>query len=59
MNFLAKRRMKKTVHLVRHLVRHALNMREDVAPAADVAAALAAVADGSSLSVVPSSGTTP
>ena len=39
MNFLAKRRMKKTVHLVRHLVRHALNMREDIASPAHVAAA--------------------
>jgi signal peptidase I len=42
MNFFAKRQLKKTVHLARHLVRHALNMREDVAPAADLAAARAA-----------------
>jgi signal peptidase I len=44
MNFFAKRQLKKTVHLARHLVRHALNMRADVAPAADVEAAR--VADG-------------
>ena len=42
MNFFAKRRLKKTVHLARHLVRHALNMREDVGPAAAVAAARSA-----------------
>lgn len=42
MNFFAKRRLKKTVHLARHMVRHALNMREDVAPAGDLAAARAA-----------------
>ena len=45
MNFLAKRRLKKTVHVVRHLVRHALNMREDVAPAGLVASARAADAE--------------
>ena len=39
MNFFQKRSLKKTVHLARHLVRHALNMREDVAPAPAVAAA--------------------
>ena len=39
MNFLEKRRLKKLVHGVRHLVRHAQRMREDVAPAADLAAA--------------------
>ena len=39
MNFFRKRNLKKTVHLARHLVRHALNMREDVAPAPAVAAA--------------------
>lgn len=42
MNFFEKRRLKKLVHLVRHLVRHALNMREDAAPAGTVAAARAA-----------------
>ena len=42
MNFFAKRRLKKTVHLARHLVRHALNMREDAGPAREVAAARAA-----------------
>ena len=44
MNFFAKRRLKKTVHLARHLVRHARHLREDIAPAADVAAARAAEA---------------
>ena len=39
MNFFRKRNLKKTVHLARHLVRPALNMREDVAPAPAVAAA--------------------
>ena len=39
MNYFRKRNLKKTVHLARHLVRHALNMREDVAPAPAVAAA--------------------
>ena len=39
MNFFEKRNLKKAVHAARHLVRHALNMREDVAPAAHVAAA--------------------
>ena len=38
MNLFEKRRLKKTVHLARHLVRHALHMREDVGPAADIAA---------------------
>ena len=42
MNFFEKRRLKKTVHLARHLVRHALNMREDAGPAREVAAARAA-----------------
>lgn len=42
MNFFEKRRLKKTAHLARHLVRHALNMREDVAPAAELATARAA-----------------
>ena len=42
MNYFEKRRWKKTVHLARHLVRHALNMREDVGPARDVASARAA-----------------
>ncbi|HRT06664.1 MAG TPA: signal peptidase I [Kiritimatiellia bacterium] len=44
MNFFARRRLKKTVHGVRHLVRHAQRMREDVAPPADLAAARAAEA---------------
>lgn len=44
MNVFAKRRLKKTVQLAHHLVRHALNMREDVAPAREVAAARAAEA---------------
>lgn len=39
MNFFEKRRLKKTVHLAGHLVRHALRMRGDVAPAGDLAAA--------------------
>lgn len=39
MNFFEKRRVKKLVHVADHLVRHALNMREDVAPAADLATA--------------------
>ena len=39
MNFFQKRSLKKTVHLAGHLVRNALNMREDVAPASAVAAA--------------------
>lgn len=39
MNFFEKRRLKKNVHLAGHLVRHALRMREDVAPAGDVSAA--------------------
>ncbi len=42
MNYFEKRRLKKTVHGVRHLVRHAQRMREDVAPAAELAAAQAA-----------------
>jgi signal peptidase I len=42
MNFLEKRRLKKVVHLAGHLVRHARHMREDVAPAEDLAAARAA-----------------
>ncbi len=44
MNFIEKRRLKKLVHGVRHLVRHAQRMREDVAPPADLAAAQAAEA---------------
>ena len=39
MNFFAKRQLKKTVQLAHHLVRHALNMREDIASAEHVAAA--------------------
>ena len=39
MNFFAKRRLKKEAQAARHLVRHALHMREDVAAAAHVAAA--------------------
>ncbi len=39
MNFLERRRLKKMVHLAGHLVRHARHMREDVARAADLAAA--------------------
>jgi signal peptidase I len=39
MNFFEQRRLKKTVHLARHLVRHALNMRGDVASAGDIEAA--------------------
>lgn len=42
MNFFEKRRVKKLVHLTSHMVRHALNMREDIAPAADLATARAA-----------------
>lgn len=42
MNYFEKRRLKKTVHGVRHLVRHAQRMREDVAPAGELAAAQAA-----------------
>lgn len=42
MNFLEKRNLKKMVHLAGHLVRHARRMREDVAPADDLAAARAA-----------------
>ncbi len=49
MNFFEKRKMKKMAHLARHLVRHALHMREDVASAADIADAQTA---GQSLSVV-------
>ena len=44
MNFFARRQLKKTVQGVRHLVRHAQRMREDVAPAADLAAARTAEA---------------
>jgi signal peptidase I len=44
MNFFAKRQLKKTVHLARHLVRHALHMRADVAPAREIEAARAAEA---------------
>ncbi len=44
MNYFAKRRLKKTVHLAQHVVRHARRMRADVAPPADVAAAVAAEA---------------
>jgi len=39
MNLFEKRKMKKMVHLARHLVRHALHMREDIAPAPDIQAA--------------------
>ena len=42
MNFLERRRLKKTVHGVLHMVRHAVNMRGDAAAADDVAAARAA-----------------
>ncbi len=42
MDYFARRRLKKMAHLAGHLVRHALNMREDVAAAGDVAAARAA-----------------
>ncbi len=42
MDFFEKRRLRKTAQLAGHLVRHALRMREDVAPAADIAAARAA-----------------
>ncbi len=42
MTFFEKRRLKKTVHLAGHLVRHALNMREDVASADAVDPARAA-----------------
>jgi signal peptidase I len=42
MDFFEKRRLKKTVHGVRHLVRHALRTREDVAAPAVLAAAQAA-----------------
>ena len=45
MNFLARRRLKKTVHVVRHLVRHALNMREDIASPGLVASARTADAE--------------
>ena len=39
MNYFEKRRLKKTVHLALHLVRHARRMREDIAPAGELAAA--------------------
>lgn len=42
MNFFEKRRVKKGVQAAGHMVRHALHMREDVAPEADLAAAHAA-----------------
>lgn len=42
MNFFEKRTLKKAVHGAGHLVRHALNMREDVASAPAVASARAA-----------------
>ncbi len=42
MNFLARRRLKKNVQQAQHVVRHALNMREDIAPAEHIAAARAA-----------------
>lgn len=45
MNFLARRKLKKTVHLVRQVLRHALRMRADIAPAEDVAAVYAAEAE--------------
>ncbi len=44
MNYFEKRRLKKTVHLALHMVRHARRMREDLAPAGDVAAARGAEA---------------
>ena len=44
MNFFERRRLKKTVHLAQHLVRHALRMREDVAASAELGAARAAEA---------------
>ena len=45
MNFLARRKLKKTVHLVRQVLRHALRMRVDIAPAEDVAAVYTAEAE--------------
>lgn len=39
MNYFEQRRRKKWVHLAGHLVRHAVRMRGDVAPAGDLAAA--------------------
>ena len=42
MNYFARRKLKKTVQIARHLVRHALNMREDIGPAGAVIAARAA-----------------
>jgi signal peptidase I len=42
MNFFERRRLKKTVHLAGHLVRHAQRMRADTAAAGDLAAAQAA-----------------
>ena len=42
MNFFQRRNLKKTVHLTRHMVRHALNMREDVGDKAALAATRAA-----------------
>lgn len=43
MNLLQKRKLKKHVHLARHLLNHALNMREDIAPASDVLGARSAL----------------
>ena len=42
MNFFERRQLKKTVHLARHMVRHALNMRGDVGEEAALSAARAA-----------------
>jgi len=44
MNIFQKRKLKKMVHLARHLVSHALHMREDVASPQDLEAAKAAEA---------------
>jgi hypothetical protein len=42
MNYFERRQLKKTVHLARHMVRHALNMREDAGEEAALAGARAA-----------------
>ena len=39
MNFLQRRRLRKLAHLAAHMVRHALRMRGDIAPPADIASA--------------------
>lgn len=44
MNFIARRKLKKMVHLARQILRHAIHMRADIAPAEDVAAAQTAQA---------------